>query len=196
MPVSEIDSVERVIHARRTHKSYTGAPIDRATVERVLDAGRWAPNHRLSEPWRFYALDQAAIVRLIAFLRGTPQIVAGADPARASAKLEKLLARLPQAGALIAVTWVRGKDPTVDLEDHAATAAAVQNALLVATGLGLGSYWSTSAGLVHPLTLRWYGVDSAREAPIGCIWLGHAAEAPVAPPRRPLSERLRWLEAA
>jgi nitroreductase len=182
-----------VIHARRTVKAFSGAALPRAALEGLLELARWAPTHRLSEPWRFYALDQPAIRALDAFLSATPEIAAVPDPVKGAAKLSKLRERLPGAGWLIQVTWVRAADPAVDLEDHAAAAAAVQNLLLAATAAGLGSYWSTTAALIHPLTLRWCGADPAREGALGVVWLGAASESPAPPPRRPLHERLRYV---
>jgi nitroreductase len=188
-----LSTLSDVIHARRTVKSFSGAALPRPTLEGLLELARWAPNHRLSEPWRFYALDQPAIRALGAFLTATPEIAAVPDPAKGAAKLAKLLDRLPGAGWLIQVTWMRSPDPAIDLEDHAAAAAAVQNLLLAATAAGLGSYWSTTAALVHPLTLRWCGADPAREGALGVVWLGAATESPPPPPRRPLAERLRYV---
>jgi nitroreductase len=193
MPESDLAVVERVIAGRRTVKSFTGAPVERATVERLLALAPWAPNHRMHQPWRFAVLDQAAIVRLGAFLRAEPAIAAWPDPAKAQAKLGKLLDRLPQAGVLIQACWVRDADPGIDLEDHAAAAAAIEHILLGAHALGLAGYWSTTAALAHPATLRWCGFDPAREAHLGCLWLGVGAEHPPVPPRRPLAEVARFL---
>lgn len=193
MPESDLAVVERVILSRRTVKSFTGVAIDRATIERLLTLALWAPTHRLHQPWRFAVLDQAAIARLATFLRNEPAIAAWPDPAKAQAKLGKLLDRLPQAGALIQVTWVRDADLAIDLEDHAAASAAVEHILLGAQASGLAGYWATTAALAHPATLRWCGVDPAREAHLGCLWLGGAAETPLAPPRRPLDQVARFL---
>ncbi len=193
MSGNDLAIVERVILSRRTVKSFTGAALDRATIERLLTLALWAPNHRMHQPWRFAVLDQPAVARLAAFLRGEPAIAAWPDPAKAQAKLGKLLDRLPQAGALIQVAWVRDADPAIDLEDHAATAAAVEHILLGAQAQGLASYWSSTAALAHPATMRWCGFDPAREAHLGCLWLGVAAETPPAPPRRPLDQVARFL---
>ncbi|HYE08098.1 MAG TPA: nitroreductase family protein [Planctomycetota bacterium] len=190
-----LDQVAQVIRARRTHKSFTGEPVDRAQIAELLDLARWAPNHRLSEPWRFTVIEHAAIPRLIAFLRSAPEIIAFPDPAKGAAKLAKLLERLPTAGALIQVTWMRQLETAIDFEDHAAAAAAVQNLLLAASAAGLGSYWSTSPALTHPLTLGWCGIDTDKQGFLGCIWLGHPADQPQAPTRRPLDERVRWIPA-
>lgn len=185
--------LERLVRERRTVKSFTGAPIERASIERLLDLARWAPNHRLHQPWRFAVLDQSAIGRLIAFLGSERAIAEFPDPAKAQAKLGKLLERLPQAGAIVQATWLRDADPLVDAEDHAAAAAAAQNVLLGAHAAGLAGYWSTAAALAHPATLRWCGIDPAREGFLGALWLGVPAERPPPPPRRPLTEVLRWL---
>ncbi len=185
--------VSEVVSERRTRKTFTGAAIDRSTIEQLLELARWAPTHRMHQPWRFAVLDQPAIHRLIAFLTATPAIASMPDPQKAQAKLAKLLDRLPSAGALVQTTWVRDPDPAIDLEDHAAAAAAVQNLLLGASALGVASYWSTTAALAHPETLRWCGIDPAREGHLGCIWLGESVDVVPVPPRKPLAEIARFL---
>lgn len=184
--------VVRALQDRRSIKAFTGAPVSRAVLLDLLTAATWAPTHRLTQPWRFAVLDQAAIRRLMDFLQATPAIAAVPDPAKGAAKLAKLLGRLPGLGALVLVTWVRDADPEVDLEEHAAASAAVQNLLLAATGQGLGSFWSTNPTLGHPEVLAWAGAQPATEGFLGAIFVGTAAEIPVAPPRRPLTDVVRF----
>jgi len=181
------------IHTRRTIKNYTGAPLDRSVVTALVEAATWAPTHRMTQPWRFYACDQAAIQRLATFLKATPAIAAVPDPAKGAAKLAKLFERLDTLGALVFATWERAVDPAIDFEEHAAASAAVQNLLLAATAQGLGSFWSTNPALTHPETLRWLGADPAREGALGGIWLGIANESPAAPARVELATRLRFV---
>ena len=181
------------IRTRRTVKSFTGAPVDRPTLTRLLDLAHQAPTHRMTQPWRFAVLDQAAIKRLEAFLIATPAIAAVPDLQKGAAKLAKLRERLPTLGALIQVTWERAAKPEIDLEEHAAASAAVQNLLLAATALGLGSFWSTNAAFGHPDVLRWCGADPAREGFLGAIWLGVAGEIPAPPTRLPLAAVTRWI---
>jgi nitroreductase len=187
------DSVAAAIRARRTTKDFTGEALPRATIEQLLDLANQAPTHRLTQPWRFYALDQAAIARLATYLQAEPAIAAVPDPAKGAAKLAKLLERLPTLGAMVLVTWVRDPAPAIDLEDHAAASAAVQNLLLAATSAGIGSFWSTNPALSHPLTARWCGADPAAETTLAAIWLGRSAKIPEVPPRKPLTERMRWV---
>ena len=180
------------IRTRRTTKDFTGAPVSREVLTTLLEAAAWAPTHRMTQPWRFYVLDQLAIARLETFLVATPAIAAVPDPQKGAAKLAKLRERLPTIGAMIQVTWVRAADPAIDLEDHAAASAAVENLLLAATALGLGSFWSTNPALSHPETYRWCGADPTKEGALASIWLGPAAATPTAPTRRPLADVVTW----
>ncbi len=188
-----LDAIEALIRARRTVKVFTGAPIDPATLTRCLDLARWAPTHRLHQPWRFAVLDQSALTRLGAFLASRPDIAAWPDADKGPAKLAKLIDRLPTLGAMVQATWVRHADAEIDREDHAAAAAAVEHVLLGAQSAGLASFWSSSAALRHPDTLRWCGCDPEHEGFLGSLWFGSAAHQPPAPPRRSLSEVMRWL---
>lgn len=187
------DSVAAAIRARRTVKDFTGEALSRTAIEALLDLANQAPTHRLTQPWRFYALDQTAIARLASYLKAEPAIAAVPDPAKGAAKLAKLLERLPTLGAMVLVTWVRDPAPAIDLEDHAATSAAVQNLLLAATAAGIGSFWSTNPALSHPLTARWCGANPAAETPLAVIWLGRTAKIPEVPTRKPLAQRMRWV---
>jgi nitroreductase len=178
------------IRNRRTIKLFTGASVARSEVERLVELACWAPTHRLTQPWRFYACDQAAIQALSARLTTDPELMAVLDP-RKAAKAQELLAKV---GALVLVTWVRQSDPDIDREDLCAAAAAAQNLLLAATAAGLGSFWSTNPALGHPACRRWCGSDPATEGFVGAIWLGVPAAIPPVPPRLPLGERLSWVD--
>ncbi len=188
------NSVADCIRSRRTVKSYTGEAVPRALLERWLELASWAPSHRMTQPWRFAVLDQAAMVRLGTFLRGEPAIAAVPDPAKGAAKIAKLLDRLPTLGAMIQVTWVRDADATIDLEEHAAASAAVQNLLLAAHADGWAGFWSTTAALGHPATLHWCGLDPDTQGFLGSVWLGRSTvPQPVAPARAALNTRVHWL---
>ena len=50
--------VQEAIHARRSIRTFATRPVDRAVLQRLLDAATQAPNHRLTRPWRFFVLDR------------------------------------------------------------------------------------------------------------------------------------------
>ncbi len=52
--------VEDAIRTRRTIKAFAPEPVDPATLHALFELARWAPNHHLTEPWRFRVLGPAA----------------------------------------------------------------------------------------------------------------------------------------
>src|SRR5215204_7276115 len=106
--------VETAIRTRRTHKQYGREPVDRATLEELLDLARFAPNHHLTEPWRFRVLGPETLARL--------KEAAGAKEA----------GKLDRAPTLVVVSVVQGGDPVQDEEDLCAAASAAYIVLLAA----------------------------------------------------------------
>jgi nitroreductase len=117
--------VEDAIRGRRTHKAFAPEPLPRELLDELLELGRWAPNHHLTNPWRFRVLGPDALARL--------KQAAGPEAA----------AKLDRAPTLIAATAKRDGDPVQDEEDLCATAAATSAVLLAAHGRGLAGYWRT-----------------------------------------------------
>ena len=57
--------LEEAVRTRRTHKVYGPEPVDRATLDELFELARWAPNHNLTNPWRFRVLGPEALERLL-----------------------------------------------------------------------------------------------------------------------------------
>ena len=124
--------LERAIKERRTHKVFGPEPVDRELLDELLELARWAPNHHLTNPWRFRVLGPEALARL----------KDAADPESAG--------KLDRAPTLVAASVVQNGDPQQDEEDVCATAAAVYIVLLAAHARGLAGYWRTPAVLRTP----------------------------------------------
>jgi len=116
---------ETAVRTRRTHKQYGRGPLDRGTLEELLELARWAPNHHLTQPWRFRVLGPESLGRLKA---------AGG---------EKEAAKLGRAPTLVLATAKLTGDPVQDEEDLLAAGCAVYIVLLAAHARGLASYWRT-----------------------------------------------------
>ena len=52
------------INSRRSIKTFTDRPVSRGEIEQLLTAACQAPNHRMTEPWRFYVLGPPGPSRL------------------------------------------------------------------------------------------------------------------------------------
>ena len=117
--------VETAIRSRRTHKAYKPEPVARETLEELLELARWAPNHHLTNPWRFRVVGQRALERL--------KRAAGPE---AGAKLDR-------APTLVVCSCKLSGDAVQHEEDLHATAVAAYIVLLAAHARGLAGYWRT-----------------------------------------------------
>lgn len=162
------------IRSRRTHKRYGPEPVDEATLRDLLDLARFAPNHHLTQPWRFRALGPETRARI--------EAVAGATEAM----------KLRRAPTLVLATATLSGDPLTDEEDLHATAAAVYAVLLGATERGLASYWRTPACFGEPAVRELLGLG-ADERVVALIHLGPPAGDPPDKERLPLEHVLTFL---
>lgn len=166
--------VEAAIRARRTHKQYGAEPVAEGVLRSLLDLARFAPNHHVTQPWRFRVLG--------------PSVRAALDdvvPAKEVAKLRR-------APTLVLVTAVLTGDPHRDDEDLHAVACAVYAVLLGATARGLASYWRTPDCLSEPPVRSVLGLGEA-ERVVSLIHLGPAVSQPPEKDRAPLDDLVSWL---
>lgn len=161
--------VETAIRNRRTHKVYGPEPVPRETLDELFELARWAPNHQLTEPWRFRVLGPETLARLAA--AGKPS------------EMEKLR----RAPTLVVASARLTGDAHQDHEDVLATACAVYIVLLAATARGLASYWRTPELLGTPAGRSAVGLGDDEEF-VALIHLGAPATAPAAKERQ-LPER-------
>ena len=167
--------LEEAIRERRTHKAYGAEPVDRDTLEELLDLGRWAPNHHLTNPWRFRVLGPRALERL----------KEAAEPEAAG--------KLDRAPTLVAVSVTQTGDPIADEEDLCAAACAAYIVLLAAHGRGLAGYWRTPAVLRSPEGRAALGIGDEERA-IALLHLGPARQEQRPPERAPVDEVVSWLD--
>ncbi len=162
------------IRARRTHKQYGSEPVDEETVRALVDLARFAPNHHLTQPWRFRVLGAETRAR-IAELAG-----------------EKEAMKLRRAPTLVLATAALTGDPKTDEEDLHATAAAVYAVLLGATERGLASYWRTPACFEEQDVRESLGLEPL-ERVVALIHLGPPVTEPPTKERAALETVLTFL---
>lgn len=181
-----------LIKARRSVPKLRPDPVPREVIEQMLDAAVWAPNHRLTEPWRFYVLAGEG-KRRFAEIRRRLRAASLPDPEAPEAvrALDRLYQDTLATPALIAVTAHLAEDDERREEDIAATFMAVQNMMLVATDLGVGTYLRTGGILRDPELRALLGVEEDRRI-LAMVYVGYPAEVPKKR-RTPAAERTVWL---
>ncbi len=166
--------VEQAIRERRTHKAFRPEAVPRELVDELLELARWAPNHHLTNPWRFRVVGPNSLERL--------KEAAGPEAA----------AKLDRAPTLVAATATTSGDAVQDEEDLCATACATYAVLLGAHARGLAGYWRT------PEVLRTPAGRAALEIPdserfVALIHLGWPRQEKEAPERAPRSSIVTYL---
>ena len=167
--------VDTAIRTRRTHKAYGREPIEQEVLDELLDLARWAPNHNLTNPWRFRVVGPQALERL--------KEAAGPE---AAAKLER-------APTLVVSSCVLTGDEVQDEEDLHATAVASYIVLLAAHARGLVGYWRTPEVLRSEAGREAVGLG-ADERFVALIHLGHPVQEKRPPEREPAESVVTYLD--
>lgn len=183
--------VFEAIRTRRSIKQFTDRPITREEIERLLEVVVEAPNHRMTEPWRFYVLGPEAR-RAYGEALGARKAKRVDDPEAARAVVEKVANGEAGLPGMIAVSTILDENPEIREEDYAATMMGVQNLMLAARAMGLGTHVKTGAVMDDPRARAAVGVPEG-ERIVATIQLGEPAEVPEPKDRRPAENFTTWV---
>jgi nitroreductase len=183
--------VEQAIRSRRTVKAFEPQPLERETLDELLELARWAPNHHLTNPWRFRVLGPRSLERL---KQAAGELAAadakgaeGTELARAAA------AKLDRAPTLVVCSVVRAGDEVEREEDRHAAGIAAYIVLLGAHARGLAGYWRTP-GVLRTAAGRAAVGMAANEDFVGLLHLGRTKQAGSAPGREPAENYVSYLD--
>ena len=173
--------VAELLRGRRTINLFQPEPVGTGVLLEAIELARWAPNHRLTEPWRFYVLGpemSEKASRCWADFEGAEK-----GERIAAARLERLRA-IP--GHFI-VTSLRNEDAVTDLENYAACCCAMQNVMLYLWQRGVGVKWTTGQITREQVLYDTIGINAAAERIVGYFWYGFAKIVPEQK-RKPVDE--------
>jgi nitroreductase len=178
MTTNSLQAVEAAVRERRTHKAFGNRPVAPDVLRELFELARWAPNHHLTNPWRFRVLGPAARERL--------KLAAEEAKPGSGSKLDR-------APTLIVASAKQSGDAAQDREDLLATAVAAYIVLLGAHARGLAGYWRTLPALDQPAGREAVGLP-ADETPIGLLHLGEPRQEQRQPPRAGVDEFAVFLD--
>ena len=165
--------IEEAIRSRSSVKKFTETPVARALIEKCLDLATWAPNHHMTEPWRFRVVSGQERNRLAEMIIEQEFGMLADNPSGSQA--EHIRNRLMSAPSLVVVYSMHGENATMTRENFAATAAAVQNLLLAAQQLGLGTIWRTAAYFDRPPVKEFLQAPAASDF-VAAVYIGYAIQ--------------------
>jgi nitroreductase len=110
-----------IIRTRRSVRRFLDRPVPADFVEKILEAGRWAPSGLNNQPWRFAVVADSGIKEEISKLTRYSKIVLGAN--------------------LLVPVFLDNAESYHRTKDAQAIGACLQNMLIAAHALGLGAVW-------------------------------------------------------
>ncbi len=182
-------SVYDALYRRRMAWDFKNQPVPRDALARMLDTAIWAPNHRLTEPWRFFILKHgSAALEKVAGLARDFALQRSGNAQRAEATRDSLL----KTPVIIYMYSTPGLDEEGTRENYASVCCAAHNIALAGVAEGLAVTWETGGPTRHPDLARTLGAEEDWELAT-MLSIGYPTEDPPSK-RTPLSNFVQWLE--
>lgn len=179
------------IHTRQSIGKVKPDPIPQELIEKLLMAGEQAPNHHKVRPWRFVVIREGGRDQLGAVFAAS---IKERKPETEEAALGAEKAKFLRSPVIIAVGVDKPIEAkVVEIENICAAAAAAQNILLAAHGLGLAAQWRTGPAATDAKVKNFLGLEADQHL-IAFIYIGYPLTEPPEPHRLSFEDRTRWVE--
>ncbi len=190
-----LSEIKAVIEDRRSvqPENFSSRKVHREIVMELLDAAKWAPTHRYTQPW-FFKVFMGEGVRKVADFQ-SELYKAEKQASFDQEKYDKLHSRPLLASAIIGICLKRDEAERDPIEEEIASVSmAVQNMMLVAAAHGIGAFWSSGGVTYWPQTKEWMGLGE-KDRFLGFLYLGYPNEEwPRKTRRKPQEYFTDWVE--
>ncbi len=188
--------VSNAIETRQSVGRVRQDPVPRRLIEGILQSAVHAPNHRLTEPWRFHVFSgkgRGELARVRAEIARRDADAEGESEEMAAGRISRERKKAFRAPVVIVVISKAGRDEIETLENYAACAAAVQNMQLTAHALGLGAMWRTGSMAYNELMRGFLGLEEG-DTPVAHLYVGYPDIGPRPRRREPAEAMTIWHE--
>jgi len=187
--------VFEAIKTRRSNGLVRKEPVPKELIEKILEAGTWAPSHFRTEPWKFFVLEGDSRMALGEVLVKIAEKTMD-DPTSETniKKREKILEKPFRAPVIITVAVEPNvqSEKVIIQEEYGAVYAAIQNMLLAAHALGLAGFWRTGKPTYDPLMKKLFGLSVKGEV-LGFLYFGYPKKEMPPGNRKSINEVTTWL---
>lgn len=183
----ELRHLAERIRGRRSTNQFLKQRVSRKLIREAVELARWAPNHHLTEPWRFYVLGEQAMADSVELIR------ANATRKKDAAFGDFKAASAREIPGWLVVTCKKSDDEILQREDYASCCCAIQNLMLYLSEAGVATKWTTG-DITRDLRFhRILGSDPDVSFIVALIWYGYPKILPTQS-RRGLDEILTELQ--
>jgi nitroreductase len=182
------------IQQRTSVRRFRPEPVPRDIIARLLDCAVRAPNHKLTQPWRFTVLSGSARDRF-AEIRARHRLKRYENPSapEALAGAEKVRRETTDTPVFVVVSSAVHSDEMTREEDYAASMMAAANLIIAAESLGLGTYLKTGGVMRDPDLLQLARVAEGFRV-VAIISVGYPADREVPRRRKSSAELTQWVD--
>jgi nitroreductase len=185
------------IAARRSIRRFTGKSVSKEDLEAILLAGIQAPSGKNRQPWEFYVVGEDKREEMLRLMRQGIEGCKARDMDTGSSEWTAIA--MEKTSVTVFIFYPDDSDPETEepkdrfflpVVDVQSVGAAIQNMLLAAWDLGIGSLWICDVFYAYDELRTWLG---AKGKMIAAVSFGHADESPDARPRKSIAEVTTWL---
>jgi len=191
----ESERLNELMRNRRSvfQNQYTGEKVNDAIVKQMLENANWAPTHKLTEPWRFVVYTGEGLKKLAVLQSDLYKKLTTADGSYKEERYQNLLTKPMLSSHIIVVGMKRDEKKSVpEVEEIGAVFCAVENMYLTATAYGVGGYLSTGGITYFEEAKELFGLGKEDKL-VGFFYVGYANNSLPERRRRPLEEKMRWV---
>jgi nitroreductase len=191
--------VLKIIKGRKAIRKYKDKPIPEKIIKKIIEAGRWGPSIHGIQPWKFVVIKNKEMIKKITdrLIKKSKKIGAGAN-----ILLHFSADVIRNAPILIAIyntkTFMRlakryrkSYIKFAKIAEISAISATIQNMILTAENLGLGSCWFTTPLFCEKEINNLLNEDNEL---IAILTLGYPQEKGRRSKRKPIEETVRWVK--
>lgn len=186
----------QAIQTRQSINRVKQDPVPRELIDQVLESAVHAPNHKITEPWRFHVFSGKGRGELARARAKLAEILAGEEGEEeelVAGRVSRERKKTFRSPVIITVISLAGRDEVETLENYAACCAAVQNMQLTAHALGLASIWRTGPVAYHPFMRQFFDLADGDRI-VAYLYLGYPDMGERPRRRSPVSEHTIWHE--
>lgn len=196
------NSVYDSIYKRRSIRKYKCDMLEKEKIEKIIDAARVAPSGKNRQPWKFIVYGGEEKKNILSEMRKGIKRELKEPLFKDSKKLlpdaDNTLRIMMNAPVVVFVINTNGKSPmeSIDMDDRfseicdtLSIGAAIENMLLMAQELGVGSLWIGNTCFAYRELVEYIGEEGQF---IGAVAFGIADEEPEARPRKKLEDIVEY----
>ncbi|BAZ43207.1 hypothetical protein NIES4102_02070 [Chondrocystis sp. NIES-4102] len=189
-----IDQLNELIRSRRSTKPrvFNGKRIDDSIIWQILENANWAPNHGLTQPWKYVVFTDSSLKKLASFQADLYKKLT--SPAKFQLeKYERMQTNILKSSHIIVICMLRQQSEKIpEIEEIEAVACSVQNMALTAAAYQVCSFWG-SGGITYTEELKEFLGLGEKDKCLGYLYLGYSDNPSTQSRRVPIQQKVEWL---